>query len=100
MSRLVTAPAIAVEHGDDGVVYVARVPSGPILILEGAAAIVWDAACGHDETSVAERVAHAVGVETADVADDVRAFLADLLGEGLLVPQDEGVQTAGAACDT
>lgn len=74
-------------------VYVARLPSGPLLVLDGSAAVVWDAATcdGPDrglspENVVLATVADTAGVDIDDVRDDVLALLADLVRRGLLTP--------------
>jgi Coenzyme PQQ synthesis protein D (PqqD) len=80
--------------GDDPRVYVAHLPSGPLVVLDGSAAVVWDAATtgGSEPTTassqdlVVERVAVAAGVETDDVREDVLRLLADLVRRGLLAP--------------
>lgn len=83
-----------VEHAE--VVHVARVPAGPVHVLVGSAADIWRAAtraspqrAGSDEDP-ADRVVAALcsglGVQPAEVAEDVRGFLADLVARGLLQP--------------
>ncbi|MBM6404324.1 PqqD family protein [Phycicoccus sp. CSK15P-2] len=71
--------------GDDEKVYVARVPDGPPLVLEGSAAVVWGAAVpGGALDEVVERVAHTTGVSAELVADDVVGFVDQLVAAGLL----------------
>lgn len=74
-------------------VYVARLPSGPLVVLDGSAAVIWEAATcdGPDsdlspENAVVATVADTVGVDVGDVHDDVLAILADLVRLGLLTP--------------
>lgn len=84
MSRLQPAPGVAVVH-DGGVVFVAPLPGGPIVVLEGGAAVIWDGACDGDRSSLPERVARATDTPVEDIRSDVEEFVAELLGRGLLV---------------
>lgn len=68
----------------DDVVYVARLPEGPMVVLAGTAAVVWRAACDAGEGTVAERAARSVDQDGPAIAGDVESFLADLVGRGLL----------------
>lgn len=70
-------------------VYVARIPQGPPIVLEGPAWAVWTAVTegvGGDDEVVA-RVTDLTGLGADEVGPDVRAFLADLLAQGLLARQ-------------
>ena len=69
---------------DDGVVYAATLPVGPIVVLEGVAALIWSEACTGDRESVAERVAAATDASADEIRGDVDAFVADLVARGLL----------------
>lgn len=76
-----------VESSDpsyDGVLFLARLPDGPIHHLNGAAAIVHDVAPGRSAEEVVTAVAQAVGLDPARVDADVRACLADLEALGLI----------------
>ncbi|GAA4345850.1 PqqD family protein [Microbacterium rhizosphaerae] len=74
-----------VRAGDD--IYLARLPDGPILRLSGTAAIIWTTSVDGAEGPPADRVAAAVGVPTAQIAEDVDRFLASLIDQGLLTSQ-------------
>lgn len=71
---------------DAGAVFVARVPAGPLHILEGSASVIWVESLAGDRAGIADRVAERVGVEAADVREDVESFVAQLVGLGLLRP--------------
>lgn len=69
-----------------GVVYAARLPDGPPLVLAGPGAVVWQAlVAGGPVTEVEHRVAVATGESVADVAAGVRGFLAGLADAGVVV---------------
>jgi hypothetical protein len=99
-ARYRVGSAVAFESeigsGADAVtrVYVASLPDGPLLCLEGPAALIWTEAVAVGDSSVAARVADAVGVSLDEVAQDVARFLDDLVDRGLLV-DDRGAGSAG-----
>ncbi|WP_157610644.1 MULTISPECIES: PqqD family peptide modification chaperone [unclassified Terrabacter] len=71
---------------DDGqCVYVAHLPGGPIVVLEGAAALIWVEATTEPATGWVARVAEAFGQSEEVIAADVAAFVADLGARDLLV---------------
>ena len=77
---------MASPEGDP--VYLAQLPDGPLLVLEGVAATIWaEATSGPAEGWVA-RVADAFGEPVEDVAPDVRHFVADLEARGILESLD------------
>jgi hypothetical protein len=83
MSGLRRPRDVATLEQDD-IVYAAHLPAGPIVVLDGIAALIWDEACSGERATIAERVA-----ETTDAAPDairpvVNAFVADLVARGLL----------------
>lgn len=69
----------------DGTVYAARLPDGPIVVLDGVAGLVWSAACAGERTTIAERVAEATDAEADEIRDEVDAFVSDLVARRLLV---------------
>lgn len=80
-------PGVAVvDDGLDGdaaaPVFVARLPSGPLLVLEGTAAIVWRAVQGG--TDVVATVALQTGADPAEIRSEVEDFLDALADRGLL----------------
>ena len=72
----------------DTLVYVAPLPDGPIVVLEGGAAAIWVAACDGPRESVAERVAALTGEAADDIRVDVESFVAELLSRGLLTAHE------------
>ena len=71
----------------DGVsVYLARLPDGPVLVLEGVAATIWREATTGPEQGWVARVASAFDEAEEDVDADVRGFVADLEARGVLEP--------------
>lgn len=85
MTRLAVAGGVGVITRND-VVYIAPLPRGPILVLEGTSRLIWSAALGGDREDVVARVAEAAGVETAEIRLEVENFMADLVGRGLIAP--------------
>jgi hypothetical protein len=83
--------------GDDGhSVYVAHLPGGPLVVLEGAAAVIWVEATTGPATGWVARVAELVGPPEEVIAGDVTAFVADLSARQLLVPLPvDGSDAAG-----
>ncbi len=79
-------PAARVGVIDDGVaVYVATLPRGPIVVLDGTAALVWRAACSGPADTIAARVAVDVDQAAEAIAGGISAFLDDLVGRRLLI---------------
>ena len=71
-----------VEHED--VLYVATLPDGPIIVLDGIAGLIWDEACTGDRETIVDRVAAATDAAPEAIRADVEAFVADLVARGLL----------------
>ena len=61
-----------------------RLPDGPIVVLDGIAALIWDEACTGDRETITERVAEATDAAPDAIRADVDAFVADLVARGLL----------------
>ena len=74
---------VAVEQRGDAV-YIARLPDGPIIVLEGTSALIWMEACSPAPGEVADRVADQVDRDAAEIAADVERFVQDLVAQGLL----------------
>ncbi|WP_400997748.1 PqqD family peptide modification chaperone [Agromyces sp. GXQ0307] len=83
MVRLRVADAVGVVEQDD-VLYLAHLPGGPILVLDGPGALIWTEACAGPRETVVERVAEAAGAPTDLVRDDVERLVADLVARGVL----------------
>lgn len=72
-----------VESAD--VVYPARLPDGPPLVIEGSGVLVWHAAlAGGSVADVVRRVADEAGVAVEEVEPGVHAFLAELVAAGVV----------------
>lgn len=69
---------------DDGVVYAARLPDGPVFVLEGVAALIWREACTKSAASLVDRVAEATDAEAEQVGGHVDSFVLDLIRRGLI----------------
>ena len=82
-----TDVAYVFDEADDAPrVYLARVPAGPPLVLDGPAALVWEEVTeGGTREEITTRVAEAAGRSVAEVAGDVEHFLDELAGLGLIV---------------
>ena len=64
--------------------YVARLPQGPPTTLAGPACVVWLAlAEGGSSDEIVTTAARLWGVEPAEIRDDVRALVDELVGLGL-----------------
>jgi hypothetical protein len=66
-------------------VYVARLPDGPIHVLEGTAALIWSHALEVPRVQLFAAVADDVEGDPATVRAEVAAFVDDLVRQGLLV---------------
>lgn len=87
-ATLVTPTAhgpIAVWDADTAV-FVAVLPSGPIRVLQGTAAVIWRALSDGAPETTAERVAARTGAEVADIRADVDSFVQELRAAGVLPP--------------
>lgn len=75
------------DHGGAAVLYLARLPRGPIPVLRGTAALIWLAATEGPWETVADRVAEEAGVGVEGVRDEVGDFVDRLVADGLLEPR-------------
>ncbi|WP_427383676.1 PqqD family protein [Janibacter sp. G56] len=82
--RYVVPDDVAWTVDDDGRVFVAPLPQGPIAILEGPAATIWRLAPEGEAPDLAARVAAEVGEPLATVRDDVATFVDELVRTRLL----------------
>ena len=69
---------------EEGIVYAALLPAGPIVVLDAIAALIWNEACSGERATITERVAEATDVAPDTIRADVDAFVADLVARGLL----------------
>ena len=71
---------------DDGEhVFLAALPGGPIIVLEGTAALIWRVACSGPADGLVERVAPDVEHGAEDISAAVLAFAGSLVRQGYLV---------------
>ncbi len=76
-----------VTVADDGtVVYLAHLPGGPLVVLEGPAARIWVEATTAPAEGWVARVADAFDEPEQSVAEDVARFVAELRQQAFLEP--------------
>ncbi|MEO7235203.1 MAG: PqqD family protein [Lapillicoccus sp.] len=88
VAMVVESPA----HPGDGtgedtwpVVYLAHLPTGSLLILEGTGALIYiEAVADGSHQSVVQRLADRVGLPQETISGDVDAFIAQLVDQRLL----------------
>lgn len=81
--RLRVADGVGVEELE-GVVYAAPLPDGPIVVLDGVAALIWTEGCRLPRAEVAAAVAEHTGQQTSTVRAHVEDFLDTMVARGLL----------------
>ena len=70
---------------DNGVVYVASLPDGPIVVLRDTALTIWqEAVSPTGDQDLADRVAGHYGVLVSEVRAEVDACVSDLVERGVL----------------
>ncbi|MGI5951072.1 MAG: PqqD family protein [Brooklawnia sp.] len=72
---------------DDPTVYLMQPPDGDPLVLTGSGGLIWSLAAD-GVADVPGAVAEAVGRPVAEILEDVSAFLGEMVGRGLLEPED------------
>lgn len=72
--------------GEDGVLYVAALPDGPILVLAGTAADIWRIAPGAEPAELARRLPEHLSETRADRPD---RFVAAFVEAGLLTIEED-----------
>lgn len=72
----------------DDAVYLATVPQGPIRVLAGSAAVIWEESLAGDRPGLTARVAQRVGADVEGIGTEVEGFVATLLSLGLLAEVD------------
>jgi hypothetical protein len=79
------AADIGVTAADDGAaVYVARLPAGPILILDGPGAVIWTEATEGPSEGWVDRVADMFDLPASRIAAEILAFVHSLSSQGLI----------------
>jgi hypothetical protein len=84
------APQIA-EQWEGEAVYVARLPTGPIFVLDAVGGLIWREATTRSSEGMIDRLARQLDVDPEHIASDVRAFIDELIGRGLLVEIEDGL---------
>ena len=84
--RLRANDGVGVEILGD-IVYAAPLPDGPIMVLEGIAALIWREATARPRGSVADVVAATTGQDAASIRAYVDVFIDEMVARGLLVPE-------------
>ncbi|MBN7793406.1 PqqD family peptide modification chaperone [Microbacterium sp. 2216-1] len=87
MKRVRPSDLCAVIDEDD-IVYVAPLPDGPVLVLDGVSALIWQTALDPQIDDTVAYVADATGQRPEDIAGHVEAFVTDLVRRGALVVDD------------
>jgi hypothetical protein len=82
------APGVAATVYDDKV-YVARLPDGPIHVLEGTAALVWSRALTVSRSRLVAALSDDVEGDPATIRAEVSAFVDALIEQRLLVEDAE-----------
>lgn len=72
-----------VDRGDH--VFLAKLPAGPIITLDGVGAVVWREALNGSRDTLAARVGSACAANPDEVRADVDAFVGRLVDLGFLV---------------
>ena len=96
MTRLRPASGVGIVEYDD-IVYAARLPDGPIVVLDGGAAAIWVEACDGPRSTLADRVAAVTDAAVDDIRDDVESFVDELLRRDLLTEQKPDGDHSAAA---
>lgn len=81
--RLRIADEVGVHLLGD-VVYAAPLPGGPIMVLEGVAALIFNEAVGAPREGVAHAVASRTGQDVASIRPHVDRFIEEMLSRGLI----------------
>ena len=82
--RLDVPPGVAIE-GHEGAYYLARMPDGPIIVLDGVAALIFNEATTGEREHLVDRVVDQVDGTREQVDEHVRAIVGRLIADGLLI---------------
>ena len=69
-SSLRVAPQIA-ELWEGEFLYLARLPTGPILVLDAVGGLIWEEATTGDDEGMVDRLADRLGVDSEFISSDV-----------------------------
>lgn len=90
-SSLRVAPQIA-ELWEGELLYLARLPTGPILVLDAVGGLIWEEATTRDDEGMVDRLADRLGVDSEFISSHVLAFIAELIDRGLLIEIEDGLE--------
>ncbi len=77
---------VVVDDEPDGPprVYLAQLPDGPLVVLEGSSAVIWQVATACARADLVRRVAEATGASADEIGAEVERFVGELLDRGFL----------------
>ncbi|GAA4374198.1 PqqD family peptide modification chaperone [Agromyces bauzanensis] len=84
--RYALAADVGLEASGDAI-YLAPLPDGPILALDGVAALIFTEATQGNREHLVDRVVAQVDGPVEEIAFHVDAFVHDLVARGLLVEE-------------
>jgi len=79
---ILSTPSSEVD-ADQGHAYVAAIPDGPLVVLDGPAFVIWKVAEGEEDT-VVSRVAELTATSPGSIRADVEHFVERLVEQGFL----------------
>lgn len=65
--------------------YVARLPEGPIIMLDAIGELIWRELAGRTRDELTGRIAAQVGASIESIAADIESFVDELIGLGLIL---------------
>lgn len=83
-------PADIADVWGEESLFLASLPSGPIHVLQGTAALIWEHALDRNTVETVASVADAVGLTPDEVDADTRQFLRELISGRLLAYEQSG----------
>lgn len=79
------------DNGAEPHAYIALLPHGPPLFLQGSACVVWLSIHeGGTVSEIAHRVSEVAEVAASDVLDDVQRLLTELVAAGVVTGEPAG----------
>lgn len=88
MTRFRARAGVAVVQ-DEVAIYVALLPDGPILVMEGIAALIWDGLRRSGRDGAVREVAETTGADVEAIRPVIDAFVDDLIERGLLIAEPD-----------
>ena len=76
---------VVTDEGQDGLrIFLARLPDGPLVVLEGSSAVIWQAATTSGRGDLVSRVAESTGAPADEIGGEVERFVGELVARGFL----------------